>query len=245
MRPNGVRRTRPRKGGDDSGFTGVAGRRRRDELAAGGVLAEDWSLLRARAQRFQPALPERPRSARVDGPRREDGRAGRRGAELPDRHRLPDRQGQLAAPASRASPAPAEQVACSPPPAISCSRVTPAATSSRSMRPTVLRSGTRGSATSPMRPQTYSIDGRQHVLVSRRRYGLRVRASTSGRHAYRNGPCRRWLRRPASHRRSASPWICRRRGARRIERRQQLVRPPRSTGRREELRPLRGAARRS
>ena len=96
------RRTRSRQGGDDSRLARVAGRRRRDQLAAARVLAGDRSLLRARAQRLQHALPERSRSARLDGAWRQDRGAGRRGAELPDRDRLPDRQGRVAASVSRA-----------------------------------------------------------------------------------------------------------------------------------------------
>ena len=51
-------------------------------------------------------------------------------------------------------------------PAACCSPATAAATSSRSMRRTASRCGTRASATSSNAPQTYIIDGRQHVLVA-------------------------------------------------------------------------------
>ena len=73
-------RSEPREGSDDSWLARVAGRRRRHELAAAGVLAGHRPLLRAGEQRLQPRLPDRSGSARLDGPRRQ---ADRRASDRP------------------------------------------------------------------------------------------------------------------------------------------------------------------
>ena len=47
-----------------------------------------------------------------------------------------------------------------------CSAATSPATSSRSIRRTASRCGTRASAQVTNAPETYMVDGRQHVLVA-------------------------------------------------------------------------------
>ena len=122
-------------------------------------------------QRLLDLLPDRSRSARLDGPRRQ-GRGQRRiGRQLPDGDRLQDRQDRVAASVSgrrrrrrRRSADDGRAVWSSP--------ATPAATSSRTMRRPASRSGTRASATSPTPPQTYMLDGRQVLCWSRSRRKL-------------------------------------------------------------------------
>ena len=77
-----------REGSDDSRLARVAGRRRRDQLAAAGVLAGHRPLLRAGAQRLQHALSDRSRSARLDGARRQAGGQRRLGRQRADGDRL-------------------------------------------------------------------------------------------------------------------------------------------------------------
>ena len=86
------------------------------------------------------------------------------GRQLPDRDRLQDRQGRVAARVPRRGAAAA--AACSPPPASSSSPATAAATSSRTMPLTgkPLWHSRIGGVTNP--PQTYMLDGRQYLLVA-------------------------------------------------------------------------------
>ena len=89
--------------------------------------------------------------------------------ELSDGHRLPDRQapGGMLPEHERRRAAPA---ACWRRPVTCCSRATPTATSSPSMRPTASRCGTRGSATSRTRPRPH---GRRPAVRARRPSAIR------------------------------------------------------------------------
>ena len=76
--------------------------RRHDQLGAAGLLAGHGAVLRLRAQRLLDLLPDRSRSARLDGPRRQGGSRRRQHRQLPDGDRSDDRQDRLAASVSAA-----------------------------------------------------------------------------------------------------------------------------------------------
>ena len=96
---------RSRQGRDGRRLAGLADLRRHDQLGAARLLSGHRPVLRRGGQRVRDLLPDRRRSARLDGPRRQ-GRGRRRiGRQLPDGDRLQDRQGRLAASATTAKAA--------------------------------------------------------------------------------------------------------------------------------------------
>ena len=100
-RRQGAAQARSQEGCIDRRVARVAQRGRRDQLGAAGVQSRHRPLLRRRGQLLLDLLPARPRSARVDGPRRQARSAHRQRRQLPDGARLQDRQGRLAGRVSR------------------------------------------------------------------------------------------------------------------------------------------------
>ena len=145
----------PEQGSDRRRRADVADLGRDDQLGAAGLLAGDRPVLRGRAQRPLDLLPDRSRSARLDGAGRQGRGVRRQHRQLPHRHRAADRQGRVAAAVSRRRAASACTAAAAPAcwrrPASSSSAATTAATSSRGTRSPACRCGTRGSATSATR----------------------------------------------------------------------------------------------
>jgi alcohol dehydrogenase (cytochrome c) len=82
--PQRVASARFRKGSDDCRIARLAGRGRGHQLATARVFSGHRALLRAGAQRLQHSLPDRSRSARINGPRRQDGREHGRVSQFSD-----------------------------------------------------------------------------------------------------------------------------------------------------------------
>ena len=122
-------------------------------------------VLRAGAQRLLDLLPDRSRSARLDGARRQGRGQRRQRRQLPDRDRLQDRKGRVAASVIPATAA-AAAAGCSRRRGSWSSPATPAATSSPTTRRPASRCGIRTSAASRTRRRPYLLDGRQYVLVA-------------------------------------------------------------------------------
>ena len=165
-RQEGLGAARPGQGPDGPRRAGLADLGRHDQLGAAGLLAGHGAVLRRREERLLDLLPDRSRSARLDGPRRQGGSRGGIGGQLPDgdRSRRPARsRGAVRIPGGgrRRRRWPARRR-----PASWCSPATPAATSSPTTPRRASRCGTRASATSRNAPITYMLDGRQHILVA-------------------------------------------------------------------------------
>ena len=154
----------PGEGSDDSRLAGLAGRRRRHQLAAARLLARHRPVLHAGEQRLQHPLPDRSRSARLDGPRRQDGgrpsdRAATASTAIDSKTGKKVWRHAVAAGRRRRRRSADDRGRC-------CSPATAAATSSPSTPPTASRCGTRASATSRTRRRPTCSTASSYVLVA-------------------------------------------------------------------------------
>ena len=192
---------------------------RHDQLGAAGLLAGHRAVLRLRAQRLLDLLPDRSRSARLDGPGRQGRSVGRLDGQLPHGDR--PATGKIAW--RRPYPGGWRRRRRRP----ADDRRQAGVRGRRRRQPRRLRRGDRqplwhsriGNVTNP--PMTYMLDGRQHILVGGGRHAVRVRAvrvATVAGHGRRRGRAAaaiaRWRSRPAH-----APARSRRRGPRRPRRR--------------------------
>ncbi len=107
----GYAAARPGEGPDGPRRADLADLGRHDQLGAAGLLAGHGAVLRRREERLLDLLPDRPRSARLDGPRRQGRSAGGLGGQLPDGDRADDGQDRVA-PSVPWAAAAAAAVAC-------------------------------------------------------------------------------------------------------------------------------------